>query len=168
MIWVLGILCGLLAGFSLALLVQNRRLRGLSAPDAPSVAPGSPDARPQDPDYALFMQLEALLEGEQLYLDPSLDRERLCGLLGIEKNRMGRLIRVYSGCDNLSAYVNGKRIRHACTLMLQHPEWTLQAVAESSGIPSIATFNRAFRAARGLSPTAWLQRERLQELHRDA
>lgn len=159
MIWVLGILCGLLAGLSLVLLVQNRRLRGLSAPAAPAVPAA---ARPDDPDYALFLRLEELMDGEQLYLDPSLDRERLCGLLGIEKNRMGRLIRVYSGCDNLSAYVNGKRIRHACTLMLQHPEWTLQAVAESSGIPSIATFNRAFRVALGLSPTAWLQRERLQ------
>lgn len=155
MIWVLGILCGLLAVGLAVVLVQNRRLRGLSAPAAPSVAPVA--ARPEDPDYVLFLQLEALLDGEQLYLDPSLDRERLCGLLGIEKNRMGRLIRVYSGCDNLSAYVNGKRIRHACTLMLQHPEWTLQAVAESSGIPSIATFNRAFRAALGLSPTAWLR-----------
>ena len=167
MIWALGILCGLLAVFSLVLLVQNHRLRGLSGPSVPVEA--SPlSARPDNPDYALFLKLEELLDGGQLYLDPSLDRERLCGLLGIEKNRMGRLIRVYSGCDNLSAYVNGKRIRHACTLMLQHPEWTLQAVAESSGIPSIATFNRAFRAARGLSPTAWLQRERLQELHRDA
>lgn len=155
---LLLILCVLLAAGLAVVLVQNRRLRhSLRAP-----VEETPVSASQDPDFALFQRLDSLLDLEQLFLDPTLDRERLCGLLGIEKNRMGRLIRVYSGCDNLSAYVNGKRIRHACTLMLQHPEWTLQAVAESSGIPSIATFNRAFHAALGLSPTAWLQRERLQ------
>ena len=107
MMLLLGILCVLSAAFSLVLLVQNRRLRrGLSAPAVPP-------ARSEDPDHALFLKMEALLDGEQLYLDPSLDRERLCSLLGIEKNR-------------------------------------------------IATFNRAFRADLGLSPTAWLRRERLQ------
>lgn len=150
---LLLILCVLLAAGLVVALVQNWRLRrSLPAPVAET-----PVSASQDPDYALFQRLDSLLDQEQLFLDPTLDRERLCELLGIEKNRMGRLIQLYSGCQNLPGYVNRKRVQYACRLMLQHPEWTLQAVAESSGIPSMATFNRVFRSVQGMSPTAWLR-----------
>ena len=152
---LLLILCVLLAAGLVVALVQNRRLRrSLPAPVAET-----PVSASQDPDYVLFQRLDIMMDQEQLFLDPTLDRERLCELLGIEKNRMGRLIQLYSGCQNLPGYVNRKRVQHACRLMLQHPEWTLQAVAESSGIPSMATFNRVFRSVQGMSPTAWLRRQ---------
>jgi len=149
------ILCVLLAAGLVVALVQNRRLRRTIEP-TPDVVE-VPLSASQDPDFALFQRLDSLMDQEKLFLDPALDRERLCELLGIEKNRMGRLIQLYSGCQNLPGYVNRKRVQYACRLMLQHPEWTLQAVAESSGIPSTATFNRVFRSVQGMSPTAWLR-----------
>lgn len=113
----------------------------------------------EDPDLKLFRELDRLVEEKQLYLDPDLDRDKLCALLGTDKNRMGRMVGLYSGSPNLPAYLNRKRIRYATEQMRLHPEWTLRAIAEASGIQSTTNFNRIFREEFGMSPSEYLRRQ---------
>ena len=70
------ILCVLLAAGLVMALVQNRRLRRSIEP-TPDVAE-VPLSASQDPDFALFQRLDSLMDQEKLFLDPALDRERLC------------------------------------------------------------------------------------------
>ena len=40
--------------------------------------------------------------------------------------------------------------------MEQHPELTLQAIAEASGYANHPNFTRAFKTKEGISPTEWI------------
>ena len=113
----------------------------------------------EDPDLKLFRELDRLVEERQLFLDPDLDRDGLCAMLGTDKNRMGRMVGLYSGSPNLPAYLNRKRIRYATEQMRLHPEWTLRAIAQASGIQSTTNFNRIFREEFGMSPSEYLRRQ---------
>lgn len=156
---VLSLISVLLSAGLVVLLLQNtvlrRRLR--EAEHRLEVAADTPE----NPDYQLFLELERRMDSEQLFLDPSLDRDKLCELLHLDKNGLARVIGVYSNCGNLRGYINRKRVEYATRLMRQHPEWTLQAIAESSGMRSFSTFSRVFAQVYGQSPSAYYGRLQL-------
>lgn len=53
---------------------------------------------------------------------------------------------------NLSGYLNSLRLNYAIQLLKEHPEYTLRAIAESSGINSMPTFHNLFRSKTGMTP----------------
>ena len=54
---------------------------------------------------------------------------------------------------NVSGYINSKRMIYAVALMKEHPEYTMNAIAEACGIKSAATFIRNFKNAFGMTPS---------------
>lgn len=110
-----------------------------------------------DENKELFLKIDRRIDEEKLFLNPDLNRDSICELFGIDKNRIGQIIKAYSDSDNLSAYLNRKRIQYAVLQMRKHPNWKMQAIAESCGIPSISSFNRIFKQVYGMSPTDYMQ-----------
>lgn len=45
------------------------------------------------------------------------------------------------------------RLNHAIHLLKEHPEYTLRAIAEASGINSIPTFHSLFKNKTGMTPS---------------
>lgn len=109
-------------------------------------------------DKKLFMQLDHTVDERLLFLNPDVNRDTLCNIIGIDKNQMGRIIKAHSGADNLTAYLNRKRMQHAVILMRKNPNWKIQAIADACGIPSISTFNRVFKQVYGMTPTEYLKK----------
>ncbi len=124
---------------------------GQPASDAPT------EATDENGSAALFLTLDRQIEAERLYLDPELNREDLCNLLGVDKNTLGSLLRQYSGAANSRVYINRKRIQHAVRLLREHPEWSIRTVAETCGMKNTATFNRVFRQTYGMTPTEYVK-----------
>ena len=108
-----------------------------------------------DADHRLFLRLNRMIDEQQLYLNPNLNRDDLCALIVVDKNRLSFILKQYSSEVNLKAYINRKRMLHALQQMRRHPDWTILAVAQSSGITNTATFNRIFRQNFGMSPTEY-------------
>lgn len=54
---------------------------------------------------------------------------------------------------NLNGYINELRLNHAIQLLKEHPEYTLRAIAEASGINSMPTFHNLFKSKTGMTPS---------------
>ena len=54
---------------------------------------------------------------------------------------------------NLNGYINSLRLNHAIQLLKEHPEYTLRAIAELSGINSMPTFHHLFKSGTGMTPS---------------
>ncbi|SAL43220.1 AraC family transcriptional regulator [Caballeronia peredens] len=58
--------------------------------------------------------------------------------------------------ESVGRYVNRVRIGHA-SRMLADTAWPVAVIAARSGFPSVANFNRAYKAAKGMTPGAYRQ-----------
>ena len=108
----------------------------------------------------LFKEVDKRIMKERLFANPDFGREDLMRLLGVDKNTLPGLINSITG-TNVPGYVNIKRMEYAVSLIKEHPEYTLGAIAEACGIKSSATFIRNFRAAYDMTPSEY--RKQLEE-----
>lgn len=108
----------------------------------------------------LFKEVDKRIMKERLFANSDFGREDLMRLLGVDKNTLPGLINSITG-TNVPGYVNIKRMEYAVSLIKEHPEYTLGAIAEACGIKSSATFIRNFRAAYDMTPSEY--RKQLEE-----
>ena len=103
-----------------------------------------------------FASFDTAVNQGRLYAKPDVTRDVLMELMGVDSNTFSRIIREQSGCQNLNDYLNRKRIDYACELMLRHPNWTVETIAQDCGFLSIRTFNRVFKSIREMTPSQYL------------
>ena len=120
---------------------------GAEAPEQPAVA------EPRDEDERLFVEMDRRVTREKLFLQPDLDRSKLMLLVGVDKNRFGRMMSKYA--TNVSIYVNTKRVEYGAHLLASHPEYTIASIAESCGMRNTVTFNRSFKDIYGVTPSEY-------------
>ena len=113
-------------------------------------------------DSDLFNQLRNVILREQLYLDASLDRQKLVDRFGLSKERIGAAFAQGSPFKSLIEFLNDCRLPHAAKMLTEHPELSVAEVAQASGFPSADTFGRNFKHKYTLTPTQYRdQQERL-------
>ncbi|MCF8880643.1 helix-turn-helix domain-containing protein [Hyphobacterium sp. SN044] len=95
------------------------------------------------------------------YRQPGLTVGELATIVGTTEHRLRRLINQGLGYRNFSSFLNEARIADAKTILADPEESRRQIVqvAFDLGYGSIASFNRAFRDATGMSPTVFRRRE---------
>lgn len=106
-----------------------------------------------DPDRALFLQIQELVIGEKLFLDPSLDRQTLVDRLGLSKERIGAAFAKGSPFKSLIEFLNDCRLPYAAKLLTERPDLSIAEVAKESGFPSADTLGRNFKQRFTLTPT---------------
>lgn len=108
-------------------------------------------------DRLVLARLETAMDDDQVWRGEDLSISALAALVGAPEHRLRRLINGVLGHRNFADYVNGRRIEAAKTA-LAAPELALKSIstiAYDLGFASLGPFNRAFRAATGVTPTAW-------------
>jgi len=104
----------------------------------------------------LVAALEAAM-AERAYAEPGLTIGALAARLRVPEHQLRRTINGTLGHRNFSAYVNGFRLEEAARRLRQaeaRPTPVL-SIALDVGFASIGPFNRAFREAYGVTPSAW-------------
>lgn len=116
-------------------------------------APAAPSVDPRD--AAAYRRLLQLMETERAYLEPGLTIGGLAGKVGVPEHQLRALINGALGHRNFSSFLNGYRIAHAKAELSDPGKARLQilTIALDSGFSSLAPFNRAFRAAEGVTPS---------------
>lgn len=106
-----------------------------------------------DEDKHLFLLIDQKMSEGKAYLDSDFQRQTLVDELHIDRNKIGRLIREYSGYPNLSAYISSYRLKHAYDLLSNgDTKMTIDMVSKESGFTTVRTFQRLFKEAYGMTP----------------
>ncbi|MEJ8474038.1 helix-turn-helix domain-containing protein [Roseibium algae] len=108
------------------------------------------------PDPVLLASLKALMRDHQAYLDPDLTLGRIARKLRIPEKQLSAAINQATGA-NVSRYINGFRIDHACQLLAHGTSVTSAMYA--SGFNTKSNFNREFQRVKGCSPSRWLKQD---------
>ncbi len=119
--------------------------------DAPDL-----DAVPAQ-DRPTLAKLEALMTGDEVWRREGLTVGQLAAKVGTTEHRLRRLINGALGFRNFADFLNARRIE-AARAMLADPanaRTPVSAIAFDLGYASLGPFNRAFKDATGLTPTAW-------------
>ena len=113
---------------------------------------------PDDEDRRLFVEMDTQVTRDRLFLKPGLGREDLMRLIGVDKNRFGKMMGKYSDASNTSVYINSKRVEYAAQLLLDHPEYTIATVASECGMSNTVTFNRIFKDTYNMTPSEYREK----------
>ena len=123
---------------------------------------GEDDEEPDDEDRRLFVEMDSKVSRDRLFLKPGLGREDLMRLIGVDKNRFGKMMSKYSDASNTSVYINIKRVEYGAQLLLEHPEYTIATVATECGMSNTVTFNRTFKDIYNMTPSEY--REKIAQI----
>lgn len=104
-------------------------------------------------------RLEHLIQHEKLFLDATLNIDKLSQSLGIPKHHLSQVFNVHIG-KNFSAYINEARIHYACHLLSTQPSIVMEQLAYQSGFNSKVSFYRHFKQQIGCTPMLYLKRIR--------
>lgn len=157
--WLLPAIVSLSTSLSL-LLVGALALTqaGDPAPDGDTPDADDSGVEQAGQDAAVIAVLDTAMRDRSLYLDPDLTLERLARKVMVPAKQISAAVNRATG-GNVSRFVNGYRIRHACALLSAGA--TVTAAMLESGFGTKSNFNREFLRLTGKSPTAWIAERRL-------
>ncbi len=119
---------------------------------APVTTPAALDVR----EALVLRRLRGLME-DGAYTDAGLTLSRLAQRLDVPEHRLRRVIHIGEGQRNFSVYINGWRINAVKARMAEVPNATILELALEAGYASLSVFNRAFKEAEGVTPSAYRQ-----------
>ncbi|WP_332770573.1 helix-turn-helix domain-containing protein [Phenylobacterium sp.] len=125
----------------------------LASPD-PRITPDLDAA-----DQAALTRLYRAMDDDEIWRREDLTIGALAANLSLPEHRLRRLINGVLGHRNFAAFVNARRVE-AAKVALGDPDQArkpVSSIAYDLGFGSLGPFNRAFKAATGVTPTAWRQ-----------
>lgn len=117
--------------------------------------PLAADTTPENhDDYQLFVDMQNKIISEALFKSPNLNRDGIAEATGISRAKVSQLIGQFTGLSP-NDYINKLRIEYSVKMIQEHPEWTIDAIAESCGYVRRATYYSHFNKLFGISPAQY-------------
>lgn len=147
-------------GLGMAYLISGLRSAEMFAPAGAAKAPaanegaGAPDGADAS-EARLLSTLERLMTKERIYREAGLTIGALALSVGAPEYVLRRLINGRLGYRNFNAYLNDWRLADAKASLRDPTQRTvpISTIALDAGFSSLGPFNRAFKAAEGMTPS---------------
>ncbi len=110
-----------------------------------------------DEEKAILNRVEQLMSLDKLYQEPGFSRKQLADELDIPEHRLSRIINIGMS-KSFTDLINHHRVEEAKQL-LRDGDQPVSQIAFDVGFNSLASFNRVFKQATDLSPTAYRRAE---------
>ena len=103
----------------------------------------------------LFHYIREVVIRDELFLDPTLNRQKLTERFSLPKERIGAAFAQGSPFKSVTEFINDCRLPYAAKLMTERPDLSIGEVAESSGFSRAATFIDNFKKRFALTPNQY-------------
>lgn len=122
-----------------------------------ATVPRAPEPEPAPDQAAFARQLSAHMEQTLAWRDETLTISSLAAQLGEQEYRLRRLINGQLGHRNFAQFLNGYRLAEVKAALADpsQKEVPILTIALDAGFGSLGPFNRAFRDAEGMTPSAY-------------
>jgi len=130
------------------------------AAETPAAAPAREPAPAPDESARDAARVVDAMQRERVYRETGLTIGALAAKLALPEYRLRRLINQHLGYRNFSDFLNAWRLREAAERLRDPGQAHLPilSIALDLGYGSIGPFNRAFKAAKGVTPSEFRQR----------
>jgi len=112
-------------------------------------------------DDELLAWVDLQMEEKKLYTDTDLSLKTMAKALGLTQKRLGALFKDHAKYGSLGEYINEKRFLYACQLLLEQPNWTIEAVGAEAGFGGRRTFQTEVKRRLGITPLQYRQSQGL-------
>ena len=103
----------------------------------------------------LFQYIREVVMRDELFLDPTLNRQKLTERFSLPKERIGAAFAQGSPFKSVTEFINDCRLPYAAKLMTERPDLSIAEVAEASGFSRAATFIDNFKKRFALTPNQY-------------
>lgn len=101
-----------------------------------------------------FQKIEQKIREDRIFTNPDLNRDSLAEACGVSRGKIMQLIQENTGLTP-NDYINKLRVEYSILLIKQHPEWTIDAIAEGAGYIRRATYYSHFNKLYGMTPAQY-------------
>jgi AraC-like DNA-binding protein len=104
-------------------------------------------------DDELFLRLRHAIKREHLYLDPSLDRQKIMDIFQLSRHRVGAAFAQGSEFASLSDFIRDCRLEYSCNLLVTRPDLSIKEVAAKSGFNYASNYSSDFKNRYTITPS---------------
>ena len=101
----------------------------------------------------LFHRLRHAIKREHLYLDPSLDRQKIMDIFQLSRHRVGAAFAQGSEFASLSDFIRDCRLEYSCNLLVTRPDLSIKEVAAKSGFNYASNYSSDFKNRYTMTPS---------------
>ena len=103
-------------------------------------------------DIRLMEQVICEIEDRRLYLQPKLAQKDVLDIVHMPSYQFGTLFKRHTG-ESFNEYINRRRMEYAAKQLIEHTDYTVEAIAEECGFSTKQYFHRKFLEFSGLTPS---------------
>ena len=103
----------------------------------------------------LFQYIRETVIRDELFLDPTLNRQKLTERFSLSKERIGAAFAQGSPFKSVTEFINDCRLPYAAKFLTERPDLSIAEVAEASGFSRAATFIDNFKKRFALTPNQY-------------
>lgn len=105
-------------------------------------------------DKDAFNRIEQIILKGQLFKEPQFNRDSIVKATGLSRTKVIQLIQEFTGLTP-SDYITKLRLEHSVKLIKEHPDWTIDGIAEGCGYVRRATYYSHFNKLYGITPAQY-------------
>lgn len=135
--------------------VRQQRLATQRIDELIAQRPLEADSTPENQKgYKQFVEMQNKIISEGHFKSPTLNRDGIAEATGLSRAMVSKLIGLFTGLS-ANDYINKLRVEYSVKMIKNHPEWTIDAIAESCGYVRRATYYSHFNKFFGITPAQY-------------
>lgn len=108
---------------------------------------------------SLFVDMQSKILKSDIFKDSNFNRESIVACTGLSRAKVISLIEHFTGLTP-NEYINKLRVEQSVKLIHQHPDWTIDAIAEECGYVRRATYYSHFNKFFGITPAQYRKQKK--------